>query len=33
MGSEMKTYGCQQVLLRPDKDLKAVLEVICEQSN
>ncbi len=29
----MKTYGCQQVLLHPDKDLKAVLEFVCEQSN
>ncbi len=26
-------YGCQQVLLHPNKELKAVLEFICQQSN
>ena len=26
-------YGCQQVLISPDKDLRAILEFICEQSN
>ncbi|MEG4015629.1 MULTISPECIES: RNA-guided endonuclease InsQ/TnpB family protein [unclassified Microcoleus] len=26
-------FGCQQILLKPDKDLKAVLEYICQQSN
>lgn len=26
-------YGCQQVLLHPDKELKAVLEFICQQAN
>lgn len=26
-------FGCQQVLLNPDKELKAVLEYICQESN
>lgn len=26
-------YGCQQVLLHPDSELKAILEFICQQSN
>jgi IS605 OrfB family transposase len=26
-------YGCQQVLISPNKDLKAILEFVCEQSN
>lgn len=26
-------YGCQQVLLSPDKELKAILEFICSESN
>ncbi|NJL56828.1 IS200/IS605 family element transposase accessory protein TnpB [bacterium] len=26
-------FGCQQVLIKPDKDLKAVLEFICGESN
>jgi len=26
-------YGCQQILIKPDKDLKAILEFVCEQSN
>ena len=25
-------YGCQQILISPDKDLKAILEFICEES-
>jgi IS605 OrfB family transposase len=25
-------YGCQQVLIHPDKDLKAILEFVCEES-
>lgn len=29
----MSSYGCQQVLIRPDKELKAVLEFVCEESN
>jgi IS605 OrfB family transposase len=28
----MPSYGCQQILIHPDKDLKAILEFICEQS-
>ncbi len=26
-------FGCQQTLLKPDKELKAVLEYICQESN
>ena len=26
-------YGCQQVLISPDKELRAILEFVCEQSN
>jgi putative transposase len=26
-------FGCQQVLIKPDKELKAVLEYICKESN
>jgi putative transposase len=26
-------FGCQQILLNPDKELKAVLEYICQESN
>ena len=26
-------FGCQQVLIKPDKELKAILEFICEESN
>ena len=26
-------YGCQQVLIKPNQDLRAILEFICEQSN
>lgn len=26
-------FGCQQILLKPDKQLKAVLEYICQESN
>ncbi|MEK0191367.1 transposase [Microcoleus anatoxicus] len=26
-------FGCQQILLKPDKELKAVLEYICHESN
>ena len=27
------SYGCQQVLISPDKDLKALLEFVCTESN
>lgn len=26
-------FGCQQVLLKPDKELRAVLEFVCSESN
>ena len=26
-------YGCQQVLIKPNKDLKEILEFVCEESN
>ena len=26
-------YGCQQVLINPDKDLRAILKFVCEESN
>lgn len=29
----MYLYGCQQVLLHPSSELKAVLEFICQQAN
>ena len=29
----MHLYGCQQVLLHPDSELKSVLEFICQQAN
>ncbi len=29
----IELFGCQQILLKPDKKLKAVLEYICQQSN
>ena len=29
----MYLYGCQQVLLHPNNELKAVLEFICQQAN
>lgn len=29
----MSSYGCQQVLISPEKELKAVIEFICEESN
>ncbi len=29
----MDLYGCQQVLLHPDSELKAILEFICQQAN
>ena len=29
----MPSFGCQQVLLKPDKELEAVLEFICGESN
>ena len=29
----MSNYGCQQVLISPDKELRAILEFVCEQSN
>jgi putative transposase len=25
-------YGCQQVLINPDNELKAILEFVCEES-
>lgn len=28
----MSSYSCQQILLHPDKNLKAILEFICEES-
>jgi lycopene cyclase CruP len=29
----MSNYGCQQILINPDPDLKAILEFICQESN
>lgn len=29
----MHLYGCQQVLLHPDSELKAILEFVCQQAN
>jgi|GEM_PF-973952 len=29
----MLSYGCQQILINPDKALKVILEVVCEESN
>ncbi|MHC5721330.1 MAG: RNA-guided endonuclease TnpB family protein, partial [Nostoc sp.] len=29
----MSNYGCQQVLISPNKDLRGILEFICEESN
>lgn len=29
----MSNYGCQQVLISPGKELKAILEFVCEESN
>ena len=29
----MFSYGCQQILINPDQDLKVILEVVCEESN
>jgi lycopene cyclase CruP len=29
----MSSYGCQQVLIKPDKELRAILEFVCEESN
>lgn len=26
-------YGCQQVAINPNKELKAILQFICEESN
>jgi putative transposase len=31
--AKITMYGCQQALIKADKELKAVLEFICEQSN
>jgi IS605 OrfB family transposase len=28
-----KMFGCQQVLIKPDKDLQAILEFICSEAN
>jgi lycopene cyclase CruP len=29
----MFSYGCQQILINPDRVLKVILEVVCEESN
>jgi putative transposase len=29
----MSSYGCQQILISPDPNLKAILEFICQESN
>jgi len=29
----MSNYGCQQVLINTDKELRAVLEFVCSESN
>ena len=29
----MYLYGCQQILLRPDSELEAILEFICKTAN
>ena len=29
----MSNYGCQQILISPDSNLKAILEFICQESN
>jgi hypothetical protein len=29
----MSNYGCQQILISPDPDLKAILEFLCQESN
>ena len=29
----MSNYGCQQILINPDANLKAILEFICQESN
>jgi lycopene cyclase CruP len=29
----MFSYGCQQTLINPDRVLKVILEVVCEESN
>ncbi|AFZ01108.1 RNA-guided endonuclease InsQ/TnpB family protein [Calothrix sp. PCC 6303] len=29
----MSNYGCQQILIHPDKDLKALLEYVCTEAN
>jgi lycopene cyclase CruP len=29
----MFSYGCQQILINPDRALKVILEVVCEESN
>jgi putative transposase len=29
----MSNYGCQQILINPDKELRAILEFVCEESN
>jgi len=29
----MFSYGCQQILIHPDRSLKVILEVVCEESN
>ncbi len=33
MGKPKKLMGVQQCLITPDKDLKAVLEYLCSESN
>ena len=29
----MFSYGCPQILINPDRVLKVILEVVCEESN
>ena len=29
----MLSYGCQQILINPERALKVILEVVCEESN
>jgi putative transposase len=29
----MSSYGCQQILISPDAQLKAILEFACQESN
>ena len=29
----MFSYGCQQIPINPERDLKVILEIVCEESN